>query len=110
MASFQIGIPLMPTSSLGLGVCMAEGKGFVESIDPQGSLWEWNYNACPELRIFPGDRIDAFKVKENHVQNLIIAILQITKPAVHTVTVKSPYGLVVKENHVQNLIIAILQI
>lgn len=97
MASFQIGIPLTSTSGLGLSVCMAEGRGFVESIDPQGSVWEWNSNASPEVRIFPGDRIDACKVRGNNIQNLVFAILQVTKPAIHTVTVKSPYGLIVKK-------------
>merc|ERR1719502_1704325 len=99
------------TSSSGFGLavcmaegCMAEGRGFVERIDPHGSVAQWNSAVAPEVQVGLGDRIEGFKVKGEgfkklvngnefvHLKNRAI-VLKFTKPMVYTVKGKAPYGI-----------------
>merc|ERR1712137_1457214 len=87
-----------------MGVCMAEGHGVVEGIDPNGSVAQWNSAGPPETQVSLGDRIDGFKVKGRSLQKLIngdelskvksrAVVLQLVKPSIYTVKGKAPYGL-----------------
>merc|ERR1712137_580166 len=87
-----------------MGVCMAEGHGVVEGIDPNGSVAQWNSAGPPESQVSLGDRIDGFKVKGRSLQKLIngdelskvksrAVVLQLVKPTIYTVKGKAPYGL-----------------
>merc|ERR1712137_262597 len=92
---------------MGLAVCMAEDRGFVEGINPDGSVAQWNSGVAPAMQICLGDRIDGFKVKGQGMKKLIkgneflnakkmrkrAVVLQFTKPSIHTVKAKLPYGL-----------------
>merc|ERR1712137_151565 len=79
---------------LGVDLCIADGMGFVESLRSMGSIPEWNANMSPELQIQRGDRIDAFKVLGRHRA----IILKITKPSLHVVMAKTPFGVKMKRS------------
>merc|ERR1719502_2195254 len=98
------------TSSSGFGLavcmaegCMAEGRGFVERIDPHGSVAQWNSAVAPEMQVSLGDRIEGFKVKGQGFKKLVngneflhvksrALVLQFTKPVMYYVKGKAPYG------------------
>jgi len=103
----QIGIPVTSPAGLGLGFCIADGRSFVEGIDPLGSVAQWNGTADPETQIGFGDRIESFKVKGQSAQKLVsgrellhmerrAVVLKVTKPSIYSVKAKAPYGIPVK--------------
>merc|ERR1712137_184920 len=104
----QIGFYVDPKFGLGVDLCIADGMGFVESLRSMGSLPEWNADMSPELQIQRGDRIDAFKVKgaperglktgnEFNLGRHRAVILKITKPSLHVVMAKTPFGVRTKK-------------
>merc|ERR1712137_997573 len=108
MGALQIGIPVTSASGFGLAVCMAEGRGLVERIDPDGSVAQWNSSVAPEIQVDLGDRIDGFKVKGQSLRKLISGneflelksraiVLQVTKPSTYTVRGRAPFGIAVKK-------------
>merc|ERR1712007_226398 len=105
-----------PESGLGMSIMLAQGRAFVERINPHGSVWDWNSNVPPELEICIGDRIDGYRVKGQQEMKLCSGIeleslyamftnttlkslpcraivLDVTKPCVYCVTAKSPFGI-----------------
>jgi len=109
------GIPLTSTSGIGLAVCMAEGRGLVEWIDPDGPVAQWNSAVAPEMQVDVGDRIDGFHVKGMKSMKKLIkgnefldiknraVVLQFTKPSIYTVKGKAPYGIQVKRKRFSDL-------
>merc|ERR1719231_394161 len=92
------------TSGLGLAVCMAEDRGYVKWIDPDGSVAQWNSQVAPEFKVALGDRIDGFKVRGRGLQKLFqgneflhvdsrAIVLIVAKPSIHTVRGTAPYGI-----------------
>jgi len=86
---------------------MAEGRGYVEGIDPRGSVAQWNSEVAPEIQVCLGDRIDAFEVKGQGCQKLTngmeflhvksrAVVLNVTKPSMYIVKGKAPFGLGIK--------------
>jgi len=109
MTSAQIGFPVDPKFGLGLNICIAHGRGFVESLHSQGSVFEWNTYTAPELQICPGDRIDAWRVKGKPETRLTAEkeldsvckkaiVLSVTKPLVNVVSVVAPFGIKTKKD------------
>jgi len=105
--TIQIGIPVTSASGFGLDVCMVEGRGLVERIDPLGAVAQWNTMAAPETQIGLGDRIEGFKVKGQSSQKLISGkefshvtssrvLLEVTKPSIYSVKAKAPFGIGMK--------------
>jgi len=86
----------------------AEGRAFVERIDPLGDVAQWNSTVAPETQVGFGDRIEGFKVKGQSPQQLIsgkeflhvksrAVVLQVTKPSIYSVKGKAPYGIGMKK-------------
>merc|ERR1719454_190018 len=105
--TFQIGIPVTSPSGFGLEICMADGRGLVERIDPLGDVAQWNGMVAPETQVGFGDRLEGFKVKGQSSQKLIsgkefmhvksrAVVLEVTKPSIYSVRGKAPYGIGMK--------------
>jgi len=108
MTVVPVGVYLKPKFGHGLKVCMAAGHGFVEDVDPEGSVWDWNSKASSEVQILQGDRINSYKVRGELERKLVTGkelqlvsdhafILNLTKPSPRIVVVKRPLGITVKK-------------
>merc|ERR1719240_891206 len=121
--NLRIGIPTTLTPHFGLALCVFEGKGYVEGIDPHGSVGQWNSEVAPEIQVCIGDRINAFEVKGQGLQKLTSGkeflyvksraiVLKVTKPSIYTVKGKSPFGLGMKlrlDSHKTFFVVSIQQ-
>jgi len=100
---------MKPKFGHGLKLCRAAGHVFVEDVDPDGSVWDWNSKASPEVQILQGDRINSYKMRGELERKLVTGkelqavsnqafILNLTKPSPRSVVVKRPLGITVKKH------------
>lgn len=86
---------------------MAEGSGYVDSINPVGAVDQWNSESSPEMQICVCDRIDAYHVKGKDPRTLRSGreleqidcraiVLKLAKPSIYTVTIKAKFGMSTK--------------
>jgi len=108
MTAVPVGVYMKPKFGHGLKVCTAAGHSYVEDVDPEGSVWDWNSKASSEVQILKGDRINSYKMKGDLERKLVTGkelqaiydhafILNLTKPSPRILVVKRPLGITVKK-------------